>query len=107
MMQDNTKTNALKPTEDFKRPVTIGYRASEVTKINEMSRHRPPSRHKTPPKATGLYLPPSSCTPPNDLATKEMFEKTWSYKHPAEQEENSELQYSDRKNAGSPAFEHA
>jgi hypothetical protein len=36
---------------------------------------RPPSRHKTPPKATGLELPPWPVTPPES----DKLEMTWSH----------------------------
>jgi hypothetical protein len=36
---------------------------------------RPPSRHKTPPNATGLELPPFPITPPDS----DKLEMTWSH----------------------------
>ncbi|CAG9323589.1 unnamed protein product [Blepharisma stoltei] len=103
--RENPKLSTLKPPEDLKRPLTISYQVPEITKLNENKKHRPPPKHKTPPKALNLYLPAGSCTPPEEIATKDMFEKTWSI-CPKEPEHN-EPQYSDRKTTESPTFKHA
>lgn len=68
----------------MKRPVTFGFKFSDLKEVSEIpvtpesepTNLRPPSRHKDPPKALGLYLPPGTCTPPD--SNSGMSDKLWS-----------------------------
>lgn len=57
-----------------------------VRQISTSQGLRPPSRHKTPPKAVGLELPPMPLTPPNLPQMENKFEKTWSHSLHANEE---------------------
>jgi hypothetical protein len=70
MIKGTTKAN-FKIHEEIDRPST-----HQVTTSKAL---RPPSRHKTPPKAVGLELPPMPLTPPNLPLKDSKFEKTWSH----------------------------
>jgi len=70
MIKGAAKAN-FKIHEDVERP--------GVRQISTSQGLRPPSRHKTPPKAVGLELPPMPLTPPNLPQMDNKFEKTWSH----------------------------
>ncbi|CAG9325831.1 unnamed protein product [Blepharisma stoltei] len=80
------KPKTAKYAEDIKRPVTFGFKIARLEEPNEapasreveQRKLRPPSRHKDPPKALGLYLPPGTCTPPDTHSS--MSEKFWNLK---------------------------
>jgi hypothetical protein len=70
MIKGSAKAN-YKIHEEVDRPST-----HQVTTSQGL---RPPSRHKTPPKAVGLELPPMPLSPPNLPLKESKFEKTWSH----------------------------
>mmetsp|Transcript_26239 Transcript_26239/g.25844 ORF Transcript_26239/g.25844 Transcript_26239/m.25844 type:complete len:109 (+) Transcript_26239:287-613(+) len=74
-MQENPKLSTSKPPENLKRPLTISYRIPEITKINENKKHKPPSRHKTPPKALNLICLLVAVPQPKKLLQKTCLKK--------------------------------